>query len=70
MINEEQLDEGFDAKLYKFKLNMSFRIWIEEIYQYTGTLPKYNMKHYFNKNKWWLKNIYKIKQKREANENI
>ena len=50
---------------------MSFRIWIiekwlehcEEIYQYTGTLPKYNMKHYFNKNKWWLKNIYKIQQK-------
>jgi len=49
---------------------MNFRQWLQqqwyahclEIEEWTGRTPDYDIKHYFNKYKYWLKREYRHQQ--------
>lgn len=46
---------------------MCFRLFVvekyyehsEEVFSWTGTLPRQTFKQYFDENKWYLKKLYK-----------
>ena len=61
------VDENFEISPRKKFRTMSFRdflrmIWEEhkeEVFNWDGKDPTYDVKDYFNRHKWWLKRLYK-----------
>lgn len=51
---------------------MSFARWLQEMWylhtkeieEWTGKIPEYSSQEYFQRNRWWLRNMYRVWQKR------
>lgn len=53
---------------------MPFRLWLQEMWyvhqleieDWTGYSPKYTARDYYLRNRWWLKKMYRLWQKRHG----